>query len=116
MVLLDSFPVIFPAGANIHRSLKGRIKTSRCQLKRGYIDRVSRNQLPRDEMNCFAWSELCLPRGMQIEAGSPSVQVALLQEQHIVVSGLDSRPPCAPPSYLGDPRKVPFVVLMQNLW
>lgn len=27
MILLDTFLVIFPAGANIHGSLKGRIKT-----------------------------------------------------------------------------------------
>lgn len=34
MVLLDTFPVIFPAGANIHVSLKGRIKTIQMSGKR----------------------------------------------------------------------------------
>ena len=107
VVLLGSFPAVFPAEINLPGSLEGRIKTIWVSVtKEAPRIELSRNKLSRPHKGVSSPS----PGVSKQQRG---LRDSVTQRQH---SGPppDSLLPRAPPSCLGDSRKIP--PLSRVLW
>ena len=111
VVLLGSFPAVFPAEINLPGSLEGRIKTIWVSVTK----EAPQIELSRDKLS---WPH----KGVSSPSPGVSKQQRGLRDsvtrrQHTVAPPPDSLLPRAPPSCLGDSRKIPpflprVVVLM----